>query len=93
MEASLLDSDVQELLGTEDLGAHGLTSNTPAAQTEFWCVVGLFELNCRAIAVTAVGSGGLFLQCLQELLLDWANGRMYAGFSSHGTPNEKWKVR
>ena len=28
MEASLLDSGVQELLETEDVGAYGLTSNT-----------------------------------------------------------------
>ena len=27
MEARLLDSNVQELLGTEDLGAYGLTSD------------------------------------------------------------------
>ena len=48
MEASLLDSGVQELFETEHLGAHGLTSNALlqwAVLTEFSCVVGLFELN------------------------------------------------
>ena len=49
MEASLLDSGVQELLEPEDVGAYGLTSNELlqwAALTEFPCVVWLFELNC-----------------------------------------------
>ena len=52
---------VQELLGTEDLGAHSLTSDMQlqwAAQTEFLCVEGMFEFNHCAIPRTAVGSGG-----------------------------------
>ena len=61
MEASLLDSGVQELLEPEDVGACGLTSDALlqwATLTEFRCVVGLFELNCWAVPLTAVGRGG-----------------------------------
>ena len=49
MEASLLDSDVQELLGREELAGYELTSNPQlqwATQTEFPSVVRLFGVNC-----------------------------------------------
>ena len=54
MEASLLDSGVQELLEPEDVGAYGLTSNELlqwAALTEFPCVVGCS--NSTAVPLTA----------------------------------------
>ena len=77
MEASLLDSDVQELLGTEEVAGDELTSSPQlqwAAQAEFSSVVRLFELNCCAIPLAAVG-GKAFLQCLHDQLLDWTWGR------------------
>ena len=49
MEASLLDSDVQELLGREEFAGYELTSNPQlqwATQTEFPSVVRLFGVNC-----------------------------------------------
>ena len=57
MEASLLDSGVQEFLATEDSGAYGLTSNTLLQEVTL-TVVGLFELNRSAVLVVAVGRGG-----------------------------------
>ena len=63
MEASLLDSDVQGLLGTEGLAGNELTSNPQlqrGTQTEFPSVVRFFELNCCAIPLTVVGCGGTF---------------------------------
>ena len=64
MEAGLLDSGVQELLGTEELSWLGDESMSGpqlqwTTQTEFAGVVRLFELNCCAIPLTAAGSGGI----------------------------------
>ena len=53
-EARLLDSDVQELFGAEDLGAYDLASVT---QTEFLGVMRLFGLICCEITLTAVARG------------------------------------
>ena len=61
LEASLLDSGMQELLEPEAVGGYGLTSDALlqwAALTEFPCVVGLFDLNCWAVPLKAVGRGG-----------------------------------
>ena len=61
LEASLLDLGVQELIEPEDVSTYGLTSDALlqwAALTEFPCVVGVFELNCWAVPLTAVGRGG-----------------------------------
>ena len=61
IEASLLDSDVQELLGTEDLAGDEPVSGPQlqwATHTDFPTVVTLLELNCCAIHLTAAGGGG-----------------------------------
>ena len=61
MEASLLDSDVQELFGPEELARDEVTSDLQlqwATQTEFPSVVRLFSLKSCAIALTAAGDGG-----------------------------------
>ena len=63
MEGGLLDSDVEELLGAEELTGDELASSLQlqwATQTEFPNVVRLIELNCCAILLTAAGSGGIF---------------------------------
>ena len=63
----MLDSDVQKLLGTEELVGDELTSSPQlqwASKTKFPSVVRLFGLNCCAIPVKAVGRG--LLECPQE---------------------------
>ena len=63
IEASLLDSDVQGLLGTEELADDETTSGPQlqwAAHSEFPSVVRLFELKCCTIPRTAAGSAGFF---------------------------------
>ena len=52
---------MQELLGTWDLGAHGLTNDVHlqwAAQIEFPCVERLFGLSRCATPQTAIGRAG-----------------------------------
>ena len=63
MEAGLLDSDVQELFGAEELAGEELASGLQlqwATQTELPNVVRLFEVNCCAIPLTGAGGGGIF---------------------------------
>ena len=77
IEASLLDSDVQGLLGTEELAGDETTSGPQlqwATNTEFPSVVRLFELNCCAIPLTAAGREG-------EVVVPLANGP--SGFALH----------
>ena len=57
MEAGLLDSDVQELLGAKELTGDELGSGLQlqwATQAEFPIVVKSLELNCCAIPLTEV---------------------------------------
>ena len=71
MEAGLLDSDVQEPLGTEELDGDEVTGNLQlqwGTQTEFPSAVRLFELTRHGIPLTVVAGGGI-LECLQERLL------------------------
>ena len=68
IEASLLDSDVQGLLGTEELAGDETTSGPQlqwATHTDFPSVVMLF-FNCCAIQLTPAGS---ILQYLQRQVL------------------------
>ena len=63
MQASLLGSDAQGLLGTEELAENELTSSPQlqwGTHTEFPSVVRFFELNCHAISLTVVAGGGIF---------------------------------
>ena len=64
VEASLLDSDVQELLGTKELIGWGRMDERSAASMGHSdriseCLVRLFKLICCAIPLTAAGGGGI----------------------------------
>ena len=67
---SWLDSDMQELLGTEELAGDESMSGPQlqwATETEFPSVVRLVELNCCAIPLTAAGCGGIFAVPAREV--------------------------
>ena len=80
VEASLLDSDVLELLGTEGLAVDELTSKLQlrwATRTEFPSVARCSSSIVAPLHTQQLGAEA-FLQCLQERLLDKTLGRREA---------------